>query len=98
MRMFLSTSNNNKNGRLTTKSIRSIVKSVFKTLRINKSTHGFRHYYTTRLIQSFKGDLIKVAKYTRHRNIEMLQVYNDEINTKADKTRFHKAFKHIKLK
>lgn len=95
--LFTSNSNNSKNQRLTTRAIRDIVKKTLNALGIEKTTHGFRHYFTTTLIKTYKGDLLEVAQYTRHRSIEMLQVYNDNINRKADLPRFYQAFSGVKL-
>ena len=95
--LFTSQSNNNKNKRLTTRAIRDIVKEVLDTLGIEKTTHGFRHYFTTKLIKTYKGDLLEVAQYTRHKSLEMLQVYNDNINRKADLPRFYKAFGGVRF-
>ena len=93
--LFTSQSNNNKNKRLTTRAIRDIVKKTLNALGIAKTTHGFRHYFTTTLIKTYKGDLLEVAQYTRHKSLEMLQVYNDNINRKADLPRFYGAFKEV---
>lgn len=90
--LFTSISNNRHNQRLTTRAIREIVTSVLKGLSIEKSTHGFRHYFTTKLIKTYKGDLLEVAQYTRHRSLEMLQVYNDSIKKQADLPRYYNAF------
>jgi len=95
--LFTSNSNNSKNQRLTTRAIRDIVKKTLNALGIEKTTHGFRHYFTTTLIKTYKGDLLEVAQYTRHRSIEMLQVYNDNINRKADLPRYYQAFSGVKL-
>jgi len=95
--LFTSQSNNNKNQRLTTRAIRDIVKKTLNDLGIEKTTHGFRHYFTTTLIKTYKGDLLEVAKYTRHKSLEMLQVYNDNINRKADLPRYYQAFSGVKL-
>ena len=95
--LFISQSNNNKNQRLTTRSIRDIVKKTLNDLGIEKTTHGFRHYFTTTLIKTYKGDLLEVAQYTRHKSLEMLQVYNDNINRKADLPRFYRAFGRVRL-
>jgi len=56
--LFTSQSNNSKNKRLTTRALRGIVKGYLNTLGINKTTHGFRHYFTTKLIKTYKGDLL----------------------------------------
>jgi len=93
--LFTSQSNNNKNQRLTTRAIRDIVKKTLNDLGIEKTTHGFRHYFTTTLIKTYKGDLLEVAQYTRHKSLEMLQVYNDNINRKADLPRYYQAFSGV---
>ncbi len=95
--LFTSQSNHSRNKRLTTKSIRNAVQAIFNELGIDKTVHGFRHQFTTKLIQSYKGDLLEVARYTRHRSIEMLQVYNDTVNQKADLPRFYEVFKDLSL-
>lgn len=93
--LFYSKSNNHKNQRLTTRALREIVKRFFKLLNIEKTTHGFRHFFTTQLIKAYRGDLLKVAQFTRHRSLEMLQVYNDNIKNKKDLPRFFRAFSTI---
>lgn len=93
--LFVSNSNNSRNHRLTTKALRTMVKNVLTELGIDKSTHGFRHYFTTTLIKTYKGDLLEVAQYTRHKSLEMLQVYNDNIKREADLPRFYRAFRGV---
>jgi integrase len=96
--LFTSQSNNSYNRRLTTRSIRGIVRATLAELGINKTTHGFRHYFTTKLIKTYKGDLLEVAQYTRHKSLEMLQVYNDSIKREADLPRFYKAFRGVNFR
>lgn len=93
--LFVSRSNNSLNERLTTRALRMHVRNVLMALGIDKTTHGFRHYFTTKLIKNYKGDLLEVAGYTRHKNLEMLQVYNDNIKRKADLPRYYNAFKEV---
>ena len=93
--LFTSQSNNSLHQRLTTRALRGIVKKTLKGLGINKTTHGFRHYFTTKLIKTYKGDLLEVAQYTRHKSLEMLQVYNDNIKRKADLPRYYGAFNGV---
>lgn len=95
--LFVSTSNNSKRKRLTTKSIRNLINPILRNLEIDKTVHGFRHYFTTKLIQSYKGDLLTVAQYTRHKSLEMLQVYNDTIKHKADLPKYYQTFSSINL-
>lgn len=65
--------------RLSTRGLRQMFQDLLKSLDIQKTTHGTRHYFTTELIKHFKSELTTVAKFTRHSSLEMLQVYNDEI-------------------
>ena len=93
--LFQSQSNNSKNKRLTTRGLRQMIKRVLTNLGINKSTHGFRHYFTTKMIKSYKGDLLEVAGYTRHKSLEMLQVYFDKVKREADLPRYYSTFEGV---
>ena len=90
--LFFSTSNNRKNQRLSTRSIRNMVKEVLNDLNIDKSTHGFRHTFTTKLIKSFEGHLLDVMKFTRHKCVDTLQVYNDRLATEENLPKFYETF------
>ncbi len=65
---------------------------------IDKTVHGFRHYFITRLIKAYKGDLIEVSHYSRHRSLEMLTVYNDRLQMEADLPRFYGAFEGVSFR
>lgn len=95
--LFVSYSNNSRRQRLTTRGVRATVSDTLKSLGIDKTTHGFRHYFTTTLIKTYKGDLLEVARYTRHKSLEMLQVYNDNIKRQADLPRYYEAFAGVKF-
>ena len=95
--LFTSTSNNSRDQRLTTRGIRKSIKAVLDQLGIDNSVHGFRHYFTTTMVKHYKGDLLTVAHYTRHKSLEMLQVYNDAINAEADLPRYYEAFEGVKV-
>jgi len=95
--LFRSESNFSNGSRLTTKSIREIIKQILTTLEIDGSTHGFRHFFITKLIKSYKGELLTVSKYSRHRSIQMLEVYNDEIIREQDLPRYYDVFNDISL-
>lgn len=79
--------------RVTTRGLRLIVIKLFEQLCINRTVHGCRHFYTTRLIEEYKSDLTRVAKYTRHLTLETLNIYNDSIIEKADLPAFYSAFR-----
>lgn len=90
--LFFSLSNNSYGKQLSTRSINQLVKDVLNELCIERTVHGFRRFYTTRLLQEFDGDVIKTMKYTRHRSVEMMVVYNDAIDIEADKPRYDSVF------
>ena len=87
----------NATARLTTRGLRKIVQTALHKAGVDKTVHGFRHYYATKLIKSYKGDLLRVASYTRHSNLEMLQVYNDSIDDTEDLPRYYEVFESINL-
>lgn len=93
--LFTSLSNNKAKQRLSTRGVRLIVKNFLNQLQIEKSTHGFRHYFTTTLIKNYKGNLLEVAAYTRHKSLEMLQVYNDAVKKETDLPRYYAAFGEV---
>jgi integrase len=77
--LFFSVSNSSYGSPITTRSLRRIVMMVFDRLEIEKTPHGFRHTYTTKLVKAYRGDLFRVMRFTRHKSLSMLQTYNDEI-------------------
>ena len=95
--LFTSNSNNSLRKRLTTRSLQRLVQEAFRQLSIAKSVHGLRHYYATKLIRAYEGDLLQVARYTRHSSISTLQVYFDDVQSEADLPRYYQTFEGIKL-
>lgn len=95
--LFTSNSNNSLYQRLTTRSLQRLVQQIFQELRITKSVHGLRHYYATKLIRAYEGDLLQVARYTRHSSISTLQVYFDDVQAEADLPRYYQTFEDVKL-
>jgi len=94
--LFTSQSTNRRNKRLSTRGLRLIVKTVLTELGIgHRVVQGFRHFFTTKLLQTYKGDLLQVAELTRHRNLEMLQVYNDSVKKEQDLPRYYEAFNGV---
>lgn len=56
---------------------------------------GFLPADITQNIKTYKGDLLEVAQYTRHKSLEMLQVYNDNIKRQTDLPRYYETFKGV---
>lgn len=80
--LFQSIGNRKSAALISTMTLQREIKAIFKLCGIDgKTVHGFRHYYVTRLLKSF--DIHTVRKFSRHKNLEMLIVYDDEISTKG---------------
>ena len=79
--LFVSTSNNNTNGKLTTKTIRYIVTNLFKKANLDMemlSTHSTRHSTCELLLE--KGMPIQeVSEFMRHKSINTTIVYSKEL-------------------
>jgi len=71
---------NRKSERISTITIKRQLGSLCKKVGIEKSVHGFRHFYITALLK--KLDVRDVRKFSRHSSLEMLIVYDDEIDIK----------------
>ncbi|OGG55138.1 hypothetical protein A3D62_00860 [Candidatus Kaiserbacteria bacterium RIFCSPHIGHO2_02_FULL_49_11] len=69
---------NRKTERLSTMTIKREVGGLCRELGIEKTVHGFRHFYVTELLKSM--DVRDVRKFSRHRSLEMLMVYDDEVS------------------
>ena len=71
-----------------------MVKETYRKAGVaeKRTTHDTRHYYTTRIKEACGGDVLKMRRYTRHRNLNMLVTYVDEIDMKQDKGQIERAF------
>ena len=75
--LFVSTSNNNKNGMITTKTVRLIIKNMFKRVGIvgdEYSCHSLRHTFATLSIKSGE-DIREVSQALRHKNLQTTMIY-----------------------
>lgn len=95
--VFRSRSVPSKRGRITTRGLRHIVKTAFAEVGIDKTVHGLRHTFVTRLVKYFKGDVTKVALFSRHRSLEMVMVYNNAVLEQEDLIGYMNAFNDVKL-
>jgi integrase/recombinase XerC len=95
--LFQSKSRSTCTGKLTERGLRKIIMSILIEIGITKNVHGFRHYYTTKLIKSMPGELTTVASFTRHKSLEMLQTYNDEVIGQKHIEKFINAFNDLPL-
>jgi integrase len=67
-----------KGSKISTRTVQREVERLFKDCGIEKTVHGLRHYYITSLLETM--DLRDVRKFSRHSNLDMLVVYDDELD------------------
>lgn len=78
--LFQSIGNRKSSGMISTMTLQREIKALFTVCGIEKTVHGFRHFYITQLLE--KHDARTVRKFSRHKNLEMLIVYDDELDTR----------------
>lgn len=71
---------NRKRDRLSTITIKREIGELLKQLGTGKTVHGFRHFYVTELLKTM--DARDVRKFSRHRSLEMIMIYDDEVSVK----------------
>jgi len=86
---------NRKSKRLSSRTIKRDFAGLFKELNISKTVHGFRHYYITRLLENF--EVSTVRKFSRHKSLDMLIVYDDEIDLSAKKDKVFDCFASLNV-
>jgi integrase/recombinase XerC len=76
--------------KISTRTLQREVEALFKFCDIEKTVHGLRHYYITSLLQNM--DIRDVRKFSRHSNLDMLVVYDDELDLENMKEEVHECF------
>lgn len=78
--IFQSIGNRKSTGMVSMMTLQREIKTFFKEYGINKTVHGFRHFYITQLLE--RKDIRDVRKFSRHKNFDMLIIYDDERDTR----------------
>ena len=80
--LFTSTSNRNKNGRMTTRSVRGIVKKIFRSIGLDSprlTAHSTRH--TAATLSLLNGATpIETQHLLRHKNLQTTEIYAHNID------------------
>lgn len=84
---------NRKAERLSTMTIKREIGELLAELGIEKTVHGFRHFYVTELLKTM--NVRDVRKFSRHRSLEMLMVYDDEVSVKEKAQHVFKAMERF---
>ena len=80
--LFVSNSNHNHNGKLTTKTIRYIITNLFKKAELDMSklsTHSTRHT-TCELLLENNTPIQEVSEFMRHKQVSTTLVYSKELD------------------
>jgi integrase/recombinase XerC len=93
--LFVSSKMPSSSIKLTERGLRHIIKTILSELGIDKTVHGFRHYYTTKLIREMPSNLTVIAQFTRHKSLETLQIYNDSVLMEADLVNYWNVFDNL---
>ncbi len=75
--LFINFDRAGKGGRLTGAAVYYVVKYAGKKAGYNVTPHGLRHAAITEALDKTGGDVRAVQKYSRHRDLETLTVYDD---------------------
>ena len=97
--LFFSTSNRSKGNRLSTRTLQRLYEKIVQLSGVdtNASLHGLRHFFTTEMIKK-NVPLNTVQKFTRHKSLNMLQVYNDEVWMSDESRKIHnKVFSEYEI-
>lgn len=86
---------NRKRDRLSTRTIKREFQTLFTQLGYEKTVHGFRHFYVTELLKNM--DMRDVRKFSRHRSMEMIIVYDDEVSLKEKTAKVFQVMKAFDL-
>ena len=93
--IFTSESNNSKAKAeaISTRALRMIFSDIFKAAKIeNRSLHGFRHYFVTTFLEAVNGDILTTQRFSRHKSITAVKMYDDRKKKKELLPTFFKAF------
>ncbi len=90
--LFISNSFNSIGKPITTRGLRKIVTELFIQLGIKKKPHALRAFFTIQLLKKFKGDLILVSEFTRHRSLNQVKVYAGEVEMEKNLPNYYEAF------
>ncbi|MHB8330766.1 MAG: tyrosine-type recombinase/integrase [Candidatus Dormibacteria bacterium] len=75
--MFQALDRKNYGHRLTGAAVFSIIRKLGRRVGVKTRPHGLRHAAITAVLDKNGGDLRKAARFSRHRSLDTLQMYDD---------------------
>jgi integrase len=93
--LFTSEKGTTKGEKLTERGFRKIFDSVFSDLNIDRTAHGFRHFFVSNMLEATNGNTGIVKQFSRHKSISALMMYDDRRIKKEHNEIYYKAFSNI---
>ena len=93
--LFTSKKGITKGEKLSERGFRKIFDNIFDTLNIDRSTHGFRHFFVTKMLEATNGNIGIVMQFSRHKSIQALMMYDDRKRKKEQLPMYYEAFSNI---
>lgn len=93
--LFTSEKGTTKGEKLTERGFRKIFDVIFKALNINRSSHGFRHFFVSNMLEATNGNTGIVKQFSRHKSIQALIMYDDRRIKKEHNELYYKAFANL---
>ena len=91
--LFTSLSNNSKGKQITTRGLRKTFNAIFKASGVfEKTLHGFRHFFVTTFLEITNGDILTTQKFSRHKSLQAVKMYDDRKKKKELLPTFYAAF------
>ena len=93
--LFTSSSNNSKgkSEAISTRALRMIFSDIFSAANIEgRSLHGFRHYFVTTFLEAVNGDILTTQRFSRHKSLQAVKMYDDRKKKKDLLPTFYNAF------
>lgn len=92
---FTSEKGTTKGERLTERGFRKIFDAVFDASHVDRTAHGFRHFFVTTMLEATNGNTGIVMKFSRHKSVQALMMYDDRRLKKEHNETYYKAFAGI---
>lgn len=90
--IFTSEGGKQKGEKLSERGFRFIFDTMYDKLGIDKSSHGFRHYFVTKMLEATNGNIGIVKQFSRHKSTAALEMYDDRKKKKEHNKIFYDAF------
>lgn len=90
--LFTSLRGMTKGQRLNERGFRKIFDTLFESIFAERTAHGLRHYFVTKLLEATGGDIGTVMMFSRHKTVAPVQAYDDRKKKKELLPMFRNAF------